>query len=185
MSSAATPIQLTPADVERASEHDAKNYELLDGELKEKPVGFKALLIATRISERLNSRYYPAEGAAAVEAMVYCFSKPNHGRKPDVTFITRARLPNGRFPDGDIHIAPDLVVEVLSPGNSGIELDEKLNEYLIAGVPMVWIVNPDRQTIRIYRNDGTTQLFRGQEVIENQPGLPGFRLVPADVFPPA
>src|SRR5690349_9076811 len=151
MSIAATPIHLTPADVERASEHDAKNYELINGQLKEKSAGFKALLIATRIAERLNAHFYPAVGVAAVEVMVYCFGRPNHARKPDVTYVHKARLPNGQVPEGDLHIPPDLVVEVLSPANGGIELEDKLDEYLSAGVPMVWIVNPDRQTIRVYR----------------------------------
>jgi Uma2 family endonuclease len=87
------------------------------------------------------------------------------------------------IPQGDIDFVPDLVVEVLSPGNSGLEVEEKLDEYLDAGIPLVWIVNPERKTIRIYRNDGTTHLFREGDVIENELLLPGFRLVTADVFP--
>jgi Uma2 family endonuclease len=183
MSTASIPHPLTPSDVERASERAGKHYELIDGELKKKTVGFKALLIAARITERLNARFYPGEGVAVVEAMIYCFGRPNHGRKPDVLYIRKNRLPDGKVPDGDLHVAPDLVVQVLSPGNTGIELEGKLDEYLEAGVPMVWIVNPDRRTLRVYRADGTTHLYRGDEAIENEPGLPGFRLVVGDVFP--
>lgn len=170
-------------DVERASERDGKRYELLDGELKEKVVGFWALFIAVRIAERLNAHFYPHEGAASVEVMIYCFDRPNHGRKPDVVFVRRNRFPGNQIPDGDIRVAPDLVVEVLSPGNSGIELEDKLDEYLAAAAPMVWIVNPEARTIRVYRNDGTTRLFRAQDIIENEPLLPGFRLVVGEVFP--
>ena len=64
-----------------------------------------------------------------------------------------------------------------------VELEETLDEYLAAGAPMVWIVNPDRGTIRVIRNDGTTRMFRAQDVIENEPLLPGFRMVVSDVFP--
>jgi Uma2 family endonuclease len=185
MSTITPPTQLTPEAVERASERDGKLYELIDGELKEKQVGFRSLFIAGRIIERLNAQLYPQEGAAAGEVMIYCFDRPNHGRKPDVVYLGKNRWEGNRMPDGDLHSPPDLVAEVLSPGNGGIELEDKLDEYLVAGIPLVWIVNPDRRTIRVYRNDGTTHLFRGQEVIENEPLLPGFRLSASDVFPVA
>jgi Uma2 family endonuclease len=178
-----SPRQLTPEDVERASNRDSKRYELLDGELKEKTVGTEALFIASRISERLNASQYPQLGFAACEVMIYCFERPNHGRKPDVVFARFDRLPERRIPKGDLHFAPDLVVEVLSPGNSGIEFEEKLNEYLDAGVLLVWIVNPDRRTIRVYGQEGSTRLYRERGVIENELVLPKFRMAVGDVFP--
>lgn len=94
-------------------------------------------------------------------------------------------MPGGTIPDGDVFVAPDLVVEVLSPGNSGNEVDEKLDEYLSAGIPLVWIVNPERRRIRAFRQDGTHHLFHAADVIEHEPTLPGFRLVVGDVFPAA
>lgn len=75
--------------------------------------------------------------------------------------------------------------EVLAPQTTGADLFERLDEYLNAGMPMVWIVNPERRTIRVYRNDDTAKLFRGQEVIEDEPLLPGFRMIVAEVFPEA
>src|SRR2546423_1697961 len=112
MSTLPSPIRLPPADVERASERDGKHYELIDGQLKEKSVGAKALYIALRIAQRLNALYDPAQGVALVEPMVYCFDRPNHGRKPDVALFWKRRLPGGQIPEGDFHIAPDLAVEV-------------------------------------------------------------------------
>ena len=179
------PVVFTPEDVERLSERDGKHYELIDGELNEKAVGTKALFIASRISERLNAALYPAYGFAVVEAMTYCFDRPNHGRKPDVLFVSFQRVPGGKIPDGELMVAPDMVVEVLSPANSGLELESKLDEYLAAGVGLVWIVNPDRKTIRIYRGDGTTRLFRDTDTIAGEAALPGFSLRVGDVFPPS
>jgi Uma2 family endonuclease len=179
----AQPLPLTPEDVERASNRDGKRYELLDGELKEKTVGTEALFVASRISERVNASQYPQHGFAACEVMVYCFDRTNHGRKPDVVFARFDHLPERRIPKGDLHFAPELVVDVLSPGNSGLEVEEKLNEYLEAGVLLVWIVNPDRMTIRVYRHDGTTSLYHEKDVIENEPVLPGLRLMIGEVFP--
>ena len=63
------------------------------------------------------------------------------------------------------------------------EVEGKLDEYLAAGVAIVWIVNPDRRTIRVYRNDGTTKIYRGRTAIENEPLLPGFSLEVDGVFP--
>jgi Uma2 family endonuclease len=183
MTTLASPTQLTPDEVERASKRDGKRYELIDGRLREKIVGTEALFVASRIVERLNVALYPRHGFAAVEAMVYCFGRSDHGRKPDVVYVSFDRMPTRTIPRGDLFVVPDLVVEVLSPSNTGFEVEEKLDEYLEAGVPLVWIVNPVRRTIRVYRDDGTTHLFRGQDVIENEPLLPGFRLVTADVFP--
>lgn len=181
--SAPATADLTPGDVERASERDAKRYELVDGELREKRVGTKSLFIATRICDRLNARYYPAIGFAVVEAMIYCFQRRAHGRKPDVSFVKFDRLAERVIPDGDLFIAPDLVVEVLSQSNTAIDVEEKLDEYLTAGVEMVWIVNPDGRTVRMYRADGTTQLFRADDTIEIESLLPGFSLKTGEIFP--
>jgi Uma2 family endonuclease len=183
MTTLALPVQITPEDVERASSRDGKRYELIDGQLREKIVGTEALFIASRVSERLNAAMYSQHGFAAVEAMIYCFDRPNQGRKPDVVYVRLERLPERRIPIGDLRLAPDLVVEVLSPGNTGYEVEEKLHDCLGAGIPLVWIVNPERRTVRIYRNDGTTRLYRGGDVIENESLLPGFRLAIAEVFP--
>lgn len=174
---------LTPQDVERAAELDGKLYELVDGELREKVVGFSSLVIAAQIVSFLNARFFPNDGAAAAEVPIYCFGRPNHGRKPDVAYVSRAHWPGGQMPQGDLHFAPDLVVEVLSPSNGGMEVDGKLDEYLAAGIGLVWIVNPEKRTIRVYRSDGTTRVYRERDVIENEPLLPGFRLVVGDVFP--
>ena len=176
-------MPLTPEDVERAGERDGKLYELVDGELKEKSVGTAALLIAGLIIQRLNSLYYPEKGFAVAEAMTYCFGRPNHGRKPDVVFAWRHHFPEGKVPTGDLMITPDLVVEVLSPSNTGFDLEEKLADYLSAGIPLVWIVHPDMKTIRVYRNDGTTKLYAAADTIADEPLLPGFALKVGDVFP--
>jgi Uma2 family endonuclease len=185
MSTLTLSAPLTPEDVERACERDGKLYELIDGELREKTVGCKALFIAGQIMTRLNAHFYPHTGAAVCEVMIYCFNGRRHGRKPDVVYVKLSRLPNNEIPEGDLFVAPDLVVEVLSPGNSGTEVDDKLAEYLDAGVLLVWIVNPDRKTIRIFRQDGTHRLVRASEAIENELALPGFRLIVGEVFPVA
>jgi Uma2 family endonuclease len=177
------PTRFTPEDVERVGKQDAEHYELVDGELKEKVAGTESLFIAGRICDALNTHYYPEKGFAVVEAMVYCFGRPHHGRRPDVTFVWRDRLPDRKIPVGDLTIVPDLMVEVLSPGNTAYEVDDKLTEYLAVGLPLVWIVNPALRTLRTYRNDGTTAVFKSADTLSAEPRLPGFALRLADIFP--
>ena len=125
------PVHLTPEDEiepRRIAMRSCTN--LIDGELKEKTVGMRSLFIASRICDRLNSLYYPQVGAAAVETMIYCFDQARPRSKAGCCLHSFRATPNARIPEGDLHVAPNLVVEVLSPGNSGIEVEEKLNEYL-------------------------------------------------------
>jgi Uma2 family endonuclease len=80
-------------------------------------------------------------------------------------------------------VVPDLVVEVYSPSNTAPKMREKLNEYLNAGVPLVWIVHPGRHTVAIYRPDEPFPTLLGAgDVIEDLPELPGFRCRVADFF---
>src|SRR5437868_13597687 len=102
MSTLGTCVRCAPEDLERLSEQDGKHYELVDGRLKEKIVGAEALYIALRIAARLNAAFDPQLGVALVEAMAYCFARPNHGRRPDVSFVWRRRLPEGKVPKGDL-----------------------------------------------------------------------------------
>ncbi len=183
MSVVKPPIQLMPADVERASERDDKTYELVNGKLEEKVVGTKAALVASLIGARLNAAFYPRIGFAVALGMIYCFKRLSHCRKPDVVYVRFERMGSRAIPEGDLHLVPDLVVEVLSPGNSGIEVEEKLGEYQDAGIPVIWIVNPGPRTIRVYRSDGTVRLLHADDSIENEPLLPGFVLKVGDVFP--
>lgn len=77
---------------------------------------------------------------------------------------------------------PTLVVEILSPTTTQEELTEKLDDYLGAGVPLVWVVEPKRQTITVYRPDREPELFNTTHTISADPHLPGFSTPVARVF---
>jgi len=183
MSAVTIPATLTPEDVERASRRDERRYELINGELREKIVGWEPLFIAGRIAGRLNTCLYPRHGAAAVGPMIYCFDRPDYGPKPDVVYVRLERLPDRQIPREDLHLPPDLAAEVLSPDTRALDLEVRLDDYLSAGIPLVWIVNPNRRTIRVYRSDGTTRSFQAKDLVENEPLLSGFRMVVGEVFP--
>lgn len=106
-------------------------------------------------------------------------------RKPDVSFIRRGRLPEERLPDGHITLAPDLAVEVISPNDTAYEVDTKVQEYLNAGVPLVWVINPHVRTIHIYRADGTVERLPEDAMLTAPELLPDSRFRVADLFSPA
>ena len=103
-------------------------------------------------------------------------------RAPDVAFISTARLPGGELPREFLRGAPDLAVEVLSPSESPIEVQQKVREYLDSGARLVWIVAPDANTVTAYRADGTAQLLRESDILQGEDVLPGFSLRLGDFF---
>ena len=84
---------------------------------------------------------------------------------------------------GFFHGAPDLAVEVLSPSDTVEEIEAKVDEYLAAGTQLVWVVNPRRQTVSVYRKDGTTTILRREDALNGESVVPGFSLSLAELFP--
>jgi Uma2 family endonuclease len=77
---------------------------------------------------------------------------------------------------------PTLVVEILSPNTTVEEIEEKVEEYLAAKVPLIWIVNPRRRTVEVVRPDAPPQLFNETQELSAEPHLPGFRVPVTRIF---
>jgi Uma2 family endonuclease len=73
-------------------------------------------------------------------------------------------------------------VEVLSRGNVGEDIQQKIRDYLDAGVRLIWLVAPDAQTVTVYRADGSARLLRKQDSLDGEDVLPGFAISLSDVF---
>jgi len=99
--------------------------------------------------------------------------------------VRRERFSPEHLLEGFLRIHPDLAVEVLSPNDTAYEIDEKVEEYLAAGVPLVWVVNPEKRIVEIHRKDGTVSKLRSTDEISGEDVLPGFRCPVAAFFPPA
>ncbi|HLL90569.1 MAG TPA: Uma2 family endonuclease, partial [Tepidisphaeraceae bacterium] len=122
-------------------------------------------------------------GWVVTEQPVNCFPwLGNHGRRPDVAYFDFDRHPGPN--NRPIMVAPNLVVEVLSPNDDAIELDVKIEEYLRAGVDIVWVVNPETKTVRVQRPDGTGQLLHEDDHLTAEPHLPGFSIAIRDFVNP-
>jgi Uma2 family endonuclease len=187
MTIANTGSLFTPDDLLRME--NAVNFELVDGRLVERHMGMESSAIALKIAFLIglflrDRRLGHLFGA---DASYQCFpNAPTKVRKPDVSFIRTERLPGGRVPAGHCPVAPDLAVEVISPGDLAYEVEEKVTEYLGAGVPLVWVVHPPTRTVRIHRPKssprGSVAELSGNDVIGGEDVLSGFSCNIADFF---
>ena len=158
-----------------------RRTELVRGELVEmSPVGGPHGRIVIRLGSRLDSFVSQRKlGAVATEFGVILRRKPDTVRAPDLCFIAAGRtIPRRGFFQG----APDLAVEVVSPEDRASELQEKVREYLAAGSRLVWLVDPQSETVTVYRPSGDAHVYSGNEEVSGEPVLPGFSFRPADLF---
>ena len=84
---------------------------------------------------------------------------PDTVRAPDIAFLTAARVP-ARLPAEFMTGAPDLAVEVLSPGDRWPAVDKKAQEFIAAGSTAVWAIEPGDETARVYVREGSRLLTR-------------------------
>jgi len=98
---------------------------------------------------------------------------PDTVRAPDVAFIRRDRLPSPES-TGYPELGPDLVVEVLSPGDRPGEVHAKIADWLSAGAALVWVVDPARRIARVYRGDGSETIVTAEQTLDGEDVVPGF-----------
>jgi Uma2 family endonuclease len=87
-------------------------------------------------------------------------------------------------PDGATRIdgVPVLAVEILAPHETIGEIDEKIDNCLDAGVPLVWVINPHWRTVKIYGQDAEPEMVNARQELSGEPQLPGFRVPVARLF---
>jgi Uma2 family endonuclease len=107
------------------------------------------------------------------------FRLPNGAhRSPDAAWVQRERYraltPEER--DGFVPLAPDFVVELRSPSDNRPTLQDKMNEYIRAGVRLGWLIDPQTETVTIYHADGTNETLDQPETITAKAVVSGFSL---------
>jgi Uma2 family endonuclease len=179
-----TPQAFTPEDL--LTRPGMELFELVDGHPVEKNMGAESAWIELQLSGRLNS-YVNEAGlgwAFPADTGFQCFPHaPRLVRKPDIAFVRRDRLPVP--PRGHVKIAPDLAVEVVSPNDLFGEVLLKVEEYRRAGVPLVWVIDPDSRTIHVYREGAAeaTVLRSDDDELSGEDVVPGFVCGVGDLFP--
>ena len=102
-------------------------------------------------------------------------------RRPDVAFFAAGTLPAGPMPEVSV-VMPTLAIESISPGNSADEIERKVDEYLAAGVRLVWLAFPGLRALRIHRADETMRRYREADTFADEPLLPGLTFRVAELF---
>jgi len=162
---------------------DGCKYELVAGELRVmSPTSLPHGKIALRIGRLLLDFAEEYDlGDVYVEAGFVLQRDPDTVYGPDVSFLSKARLPQEGAP-GFYDGVPELAVEVLSPDDRASEVDEKIDNYLAAGCTEVWIANPLRQTITIYRSKKDIEVKTADDEITGGNFLPGFSCPVIEMF---
>lgn len=171
----APPALMTAEQLLNARTPD-KRVELVRGVLVvREPAGLRHGQVAMELAWRLASHVHD-RGLGRVYAAETGFTltrDPDTVRASDVAFISRDRLPDPT-PTGFPDLAPDLVAEVLSPGDRPAEVLAKVADWLSAGTRLVWAIDPARRLVRTYRDDGTEQILTADETLDGQEVVPGF-----------
>jgi Uma2 family endonuclease len=179
------PVEYTPDDLLQMQEQGL--FELAEGRLIEKNMSFLANETAGNITFILKSHFKSTNSKAAVlpEQSFQCFAKkPRQVRRPGVAVIVADRVPAVR-PLGHVKIAPDIAIEVLSPNDNVYELDFKLDDYRLAAIPLVWVVNPINRVIRVHRPGKPIDELRDGDLLTGDTILPGFAVSITDLLLPA
>jgi Uma2 family endonuclease len=101
---------------------------------------------------------------------------PDSVRGADVAFYSYARVPRGPLPEGYLPVAPELAFEVKSPGDAWTEILTKVTEYLLAGVLVVCVLDPQTQTAHVYSADQAPRVFSADEDLVLPEVLGDFRV---------
>jgi Uma2 family endonuclease len=185
MSAVASNATYTPEDL--LAMPNEKDFELVDGKLVERNMGALASWVGCELAGLIRDflKSDPIGLLFGADTGYQCFSDaPARLRRPDVSFVRNGRLPGNVPPDGLIRIAPDLAVEVMSRNDVVLDVDQKLEDYLRAGVPLVWLVNPNLHVVHVYRANGSANYLHEGDELTGEDVLPGFRCQVSDLFPP-
>lgn len=175
----------TPADL--LAMPDSNNIELVDCEFVAKPMSVLSAYVEGKIYLKLGGFCDAQNMAVALPATngVRCFPDPLKVRKPDVSVFRKERFTRDHLMEGFISIAPDLAVEVVSSHDEFAEITEKVEEYLAAGVLLVWIIDPVNEIVIIHRKDGSVAKLHRNDTLNGEDVLPGFSCTVADLLPSA
>lgn len=164
---------------------DGFRYELVRGELRQMtPAGNVHGRVAMRIAWPL-ARHVEENQLGAVYAAETGFRirrDPDTVRAPDVASVSQERLEAVGEVEGYWPGAPDLAVEVISPGDSHVEVEEKVFDWLEAGTKMVLTINPRKRSITVYRSLADITVLTEKDILDGADVAPGFRLAVREVF---
>ena len=180
-----TQLRLVTAQDLLQKPDDGFRYELVRGELKRMvPAGHQHGRIVVNLTTPLDQhvRAHDLGVVYAAETGFKLASDPDTVRAPDVAFVRRERLAEVGEAEGYWPGAPDLAAEVISPGDTYTEVEEKVLEWLEAGTRMVIVVNPRKRAVTVYRSMTEIVILTEGDGIDGGDVVPGWVVPVANLF---
>ena len=180
-----TASQITTADELLRMPDDGYRYELVEGELRKMtPAGSEHGYVVGELSGRLwqHVRDHDLGSVFGAETGFRLSRDPDTVRAPDVSFIRQERIDAIGIPKEYFPEAPDLAVEVISPGDTAEEVDSKIRLWLAAGVRLVWVIHPGGRSATVYRSMSDVEVLIESDILDGGDVVPGFTCRVRDVL---
>jgi Uma2 family endonuclease len=181
-----TVHETVPAPPNRSIADD-ELYEIIDGQrVGLQPMGIEAVWIASQLMQHLG--YFGRThdlGHAVCEGLFRLPLPIDRNRRPDVAFVSFDRWAKGRrLPKSDNawDVLPNLAVEVISPTDLAEDVQEKVVEYVQAGVSLVWVIYPRTRLVHVYESLSSIRGLSRADELDGGKVLPGFRLPLTELF---
>lgn len=177
----ATTVLLTAEDL--ADIPEDRRGELIEGVMQPVvPIGESHWDIGGRLLIRVGAfAEQHGLGRTGFERGYLLRQDPDTVLAPDISFVSVARMAHGDT-RAFTAMAPDLAVEVMSPGNTHSEMLHKTAIYIEAGVQLIWIVDPTRQRITVHTPDGESRTLEIGDILDGGDVLPGFTVSLSELF---
>lgn len=164
---------------------DGNKYELVEGELVMSPAGFEHGDISTALVERLRAHARLHRLGRVADSSTGFKMANGNVLSPDVSFVANERFKTmKRLPKGFFQGAPDLAVEVLSPGESKRHLERKAKDYFANGTRLSWVINPEEPSVAVYRSTAPHKVLSIRDTLEGEDVVPGFAMPVSELFEP-
>lgn len=177
------PGTATVEDIIRLRNTERRLFELVDGTLVEKCMGWQESLLAGVLLQWLNNYLdlHRLGVATGPDGMTRLLGDTVRG--PDVAFVAWDRMPNRQIPTDPIpEMVPNFVIEVLSTSNTYAEMSRKRREYFHAGVELLWMVDHRTRTITVFRTALDATVYADDQIIDGGSVLPGWQVNIAELF---
>ena len=174
----------TAEELERLA-HNGRRLELVKGRVYEMaPAGGRHGGASMNVGTDLNVhvRAHRLGRVFAAETGFIIGRDPDTVRAPDAAFVSESRLGIDETPDGFVEVVPDLVVEVVSPGDTRREVSEKMEDWFQAGVRLAWVLYPATRTATTYRSLEDVIQLSEDDSLNGEEVVPGFSCRVGDLF---
>jgi Uma2 family endonuclease len=170
------PEVLTVEEFERLEDPPGYRLELVGGTLVREPQpGALHGLVTMNALRALDAHCREHRSGMVFVEAGYVLDPRGLVRRPDVSLLLAAHVPEGDLPEDMWRGPPDLAVEVVSPGNTAADIEQKVGEYLAARTAEVWVLYPRTRTVVVHRTGGDALRLDEDDVIDGGDLLPGFR----------